>query len=906
MVLCDKKGHSPMKVLSSVSNDKLSHGHASSSESCGASDATSALEINSSKCERDNKSVFQKEPRHLNIVVYSGLSILLGDTHSSLRNMKSEAWNTTDVLPNGNSETSWSGLAGVMVNTTYKYISRNVVAYVCYDLATQNHVEHHLNLPNAGSSMSSCFTSKELMRYIVFAFAYSLSADQRKDVISLLSNKLDLVREHLGKQDEYLGLLRIIDDLVSCAGKDVFEDPLPLRVVNDVADLLIRTASNAKEETQDRKRNILIMLLEAKYLLRTASSTYKALLERTRISDDFRKYCVPHFERVLRADEKLRDAANYVSLHDTWDGLEESQELRTVCDELHSIHRYYRYTFYSSSIEAIEGMDSLFGQIKNIAITCEVLLYGEISSDKHDLGSEKEPGIQELNIESSCLSSNGVLSGEISLRNHQQIVSHLHKIIVHGLRDMSSSRLATENRDGGVSPTTSHDSSVEVLCSRFVACHAKEFVSDLLGRKCGRTLSPSEVTSLNSIVKTLGELLRSEDSDSSRRALMHREAFQSLVLNICVNLASGNTCRVFGENKSIERINHRALATYVNLFCDLPPKVMRNSRAELKKTFAEYGEKLPNKVDEILRMLTDLKHFCYASSYGGVGSNGDVYSGHYDANKNTVVATLKTLAKLCAFHASNDTLPGSNLELLTWISDCYYYENYLSVSRVLLHECKLMAEIASTLAQGIEDVSQGKKLSFFDSSQKVYHKVSRVLTGKDLKTTNDLKTHRRAISNRIKKVYKDIRGLLEKCSDATEVCSDGNTYGPHLNNAIRHHHSLVWDKISDGRVTDELITERLISYMLCMAYASARHTSEIINKVRWKDHKACMPSLATISREYLPCGSAVSDNYSTAVPLSTDCDQNWSCALEGEEVSNDLEEIALSAVGLDITCGERA
>ena len=761
-------------------------------------------------------------------------------------------------------------------HAVYKHIGQNLVRYICYDLATQDHDNKCLYIhPNTASHYG--WNPQKLLRFVVFAFAYGLSAEQRKAVAASLNVKINESGIRLHKQDEYFWLLGVVDSLRSHAFPDVADNQF-IFAVESVVDLLVSTISGKTQYVPDTRMNILIMLLEANFLLRAAAGAYETMIIGGSATCSISRRAtrlMACLGRIFLTHEELHDALDYVRDYHILDNIGKVTGLEELRSTLLETQSYYDHTAISNSTKTIGGMDSLSRQLEDICATCTELL-AELSKHQNVLNPK---AVTDNETNRSGLRSSKTSDIGICLQHNEQIVDEVYKMVVHGSSFMEPALLAEES----VEPSLfikCYAFSTTVLCSSVVAHDTKKLVVRLLDDTNYRILSTQEIGSLWSVTSMLSQLQKNvADFDEVGFSYRYKEVFRNFLANICINIALGDTCRVFGKDHSVDLLNSRVLELFINLFCTLPHTAMIDSRTGLKKTFREYGADLPHEVDTLLCLLIDLKYFSCVSSYTGEGENysydTEVYPSYYRDNE-YAVCTLTTLAKLLAYSAHN------NVEKTVQHNSVTHGLGWQDVIDVLLHEHIHEANTALMLACGVDILLGGGKFKFGKA-----HRVGFTVK-KELNTVEDLITNKAEICSKIRESVQEIRDFLPGMWLYTYVADVGsNTSSQYLRHRMRSVYNKVYDTDVNKDLHSRYIDMQILSFLLLRSFISARHALDILCSGKLEDKSPAPPSLSLVLDDYFDCckvsynknacycachGNDVSEKDSDATPSCSNAD----------------------------------
>ncbi|MFV9839232.1 MAG: hypothetical protein AB8U44_04390, partial [Aaplasma endosymbiont of Hyalomma asiaticum] len=788
----------------------------------------------------------------------------------------------------------------------HKYICWDVIGYVCYDLATQNYDRHLIYRQCSRNSVSICYGPKRLMRLILFSFAYMLSTQQRKAIVDSLSRKLHESGVELYGHEEYFQLLNIVDNLQSSVSQNTCDSHF-MYVIESSVDLLVNMVSEKASAIQE-KISILMMILEARFLLRTASCAYETIITRAQADDlSFKRDYSNLIKDILRADITLRQAIDHVCDYSVLDNAGMARGLRLFHSALRKIHSCYDQATLGSSSPPIEYIGTIFRQAENIHHVCTHLLEDMMNNKKIAFDTSAW-----INYEMSKVFSEDELNRSkfvvwICLHSHKQIVFDAYRLVENGAPEVFVALQEYETRNKELLPAQQITSIAPVLCSRIVARHAKNFLQGICGRSSRRVLTTPEEESMGAVQFMLFELCyRSALLDYAAgnffaRSQAHEKVLRNLAANICINIALGDTRHIFGESAETINLNFRVFALYTSTFCDLPPDMMNGARIKLKKAFDEHGTRLPSKIDDTLCILTDLKAFSYKSSYTGsckhyAHDTENVYTSCYKANKDIAIDILETSARLLVHSASGKKVDSTRLRHVVPHCICTTAD-WLSVLRMLLYECHLMCAVSSVLSCKVAASSRSDLLLQFGSDAKsIHHEVLAILTGEKLCTTDKLAENKVEIQNAICESMKKIGELLEQ----NFVIEKKDTKIPIKEPCVTL--GALYDSVWNADVRAGKTDIPLIAYVLCRSYVSIRSAYDIVDSVQQKSDTYSEHSLSDILRDYFLCDKIGSRKTIGAIGRIDGFADTSSAAqyvertgravrFEAEEVSNSLNAV---------------
>ena len=799
----------------------------------------------------------------------------------------------------------------------HKYICQDVVGYVCYDLAAQNYDRHLIYHPCSHSSVSICYGPKRLMRLILFSFAYMLSARQRKAIIDSLSSKLLESSVELYGHEEYFQLLNMVDNLQSSSSPNTCDSRF-MYVIESSVDLLVNMVSGNKKVTGE-KISILMMILETRFLLRTASCAYETLIARAQADNlSFTRDYLNMIKDILRADITLRKTIDYVCDYSVLDNVAKNRGMLLCRSALHKIHSCYDNAALGYLSPPIEYIGVIFKQAENIQRVYTKLLDAMISNKKIalDTSAWMYYEMSKLFPEDGQSSSKHVVW--ICLHDNKQIVCEAYRLVANGASAVLVALQKDEAWNKRPLPIRQITSMAPVLCSRVVAHHTKDFLWDVWERGSRRVHSTVAAESMGEVYFMLLELcLRSVSRDRSSgnffaRSQAHEKVFRNLQANIFINISLGDTRHLLEESAEAINLNFRVFALYINMFCNLTPDMMNEARIKLRETLDKRGIKLPNGVNDMLCILTDLKAFSYKSTYTGSDSDyahdvENVYTRYYKNHKRIAVNILETSTMLLVHSASVKEIDSAHCSRYSTPSCVCSTVDWLSVLRMLLYECQLLCATSSVLSRKVASSSQnGSLLLFSNNAKSVHHEVSTTLTGEKLRTVDKFAENKAETKSVLHESMKKISELLgknfgiEKKDTETSIeelyAMSGALYDSVCNTGIQ--------ATSEIEETDT----RLIAYMLCRSYVSIRHAFDIVDSMQQGNRTLdSEPSLGNILREYFLCdkiGSSMTINTPTmeksdaesadTLPGPSAVHSEHVMRFEAEGVSNSLDDVEIN------------
>ena len=707
----------------------------------------------------------------------------------------------------------------LLVLNSYKRISQHVLGYICYDLATQAHDKHCTD--QGGGSAVTLLHPIRLLRFIVFAFACSLSSTHRMRIGKSLKEKLQKAERELRNGNYYFRLLDVVDGFRMYDGmRDI--DSGYEHIIESAVDLLVNIASGKIEISPDARTSLMIVLLETRYMLGALYCAYLTLPKDGGV--------VAALKEISACDVELQRILRVVMRNIVCDVSEQQFNLR-------------------------ENLSS------------EMLCYPEVVEGAHMLISQINSQLQYLNnafraqmyFRPECVTGGpDICALQLALHN-EGIVREIHEMVTRGATcSLDTLSRWSFGQSGGerLSPVKLPSPlTTGIMCSSAVAHNAKKFVLRLLNMQVERTPGTLENNNLAAI-SSLIEWLIGVDTYSIEdlvlcRTYGHRVVFRNLAANILVNVALGDLPRALGKDTSMNDINYRVLAQYINLFCNFPPNMMRALRVDLRALFEKHDTGLGKEIDDVLCMLTDLKSFAYRSSYTQspldyVNDTKNVCPCYYNDNKKVAIDVFRTLGTLLA-HSSKKRAPLVTGDVWHCCCECDAVR-WMDVLNVLLYECTTLLDLAVVLKARMD----AKEGLLIDCSRKELHaymwsiKLRKIIGSY---ATEDSCSNRTRFLKKIGKFIKKVDRLLEKCTEHGMLLN--RTPVEHLGFVVQRFHDIVWDRKNKGLLGKE-VDEQLIQSILLRSYISARYAFDIVYfRVQ---NLGCMPSLVNyILNEYFHC-----------------------------------------------------
>ena len=694
-----------------------------------------------------------------------------------------------------------------LMSDSYRIIARNVMWYVCYDLAIQDDACAKYGEGSQNPNVHFELNTNVLMRFVAFAFACSLSSSQRKSVIKLLSDKITGNEAKSIKMNGFFRLLQIVDGFRQYLNpKDV--DSLYMPAVESAVGLFADIVSKKQESAPNFKTLSLIRLLEAKFLLQIAEKSYEIVLSRKTIDRDLMRLCEENAHEISRLSGKLCSA-----LDDLLCGKAHNISKEFFDSALSGIKVFRSGEQSGADTELMSGMETLLSQVK-----CLLREWVDAVSQNSDQQNSKL--VMTTNNVTTSVSPVG-----LGLQNNKQIVDDVYDMVIRG----SAGTVAASSTEK--TPLQQYFFPSGILCSSTIAYHAKKFVYRLQSSKSRRFHGSLECTNIKIVLDALSrcEAINDIPCSISQEIKSHRAVFESLVKNIFISLALGDTRSVFGEDSGILNMNYRVLALYINMFCNLPPDMMKSSLTELKKFFEECGGELPPEVNNVLCLLIDLKYFSYKSSYTGNSKDyrndcKKVHNRYYNKNQETAVGALTTLAKLSAYSAcvnKNNRKPGTTGKPMQ-----SYMVNLPDVVRVLLYECKLAVDVSLELDCG--DSKKHKEKPYSPCNAKhVHRKVSEVLAGGKLATIESLISNKKTIGNKINKSVEKIRDVLLVRLGHDKTL--GEKSAPCLTAVADDLLREIWNEKTNDDVSCSEMDKKLALYMISRSHTAVNNARHLVS-----------------------------------------------------------------------------
>ncbi|MFV9839203.1 MAG: hypothetical protein AB8U44_04225, partial [Aaplasma endosymbiont of Hyalomma asiaticum] len=667
----------------------------------------------------------------------------------------------------------------------------------------------------------------------------------------------------------------------------------------------------------DTKTSILFMLLDARFLLLTASGAYEVLSKTTEL-ENLKKKCKANAEKVLLADSELYAAINCIMGMDQEAGL-----------ELHSIKE-------ANPVRAVITQETIAGARSRLR---------KKSPESHDMSrgaaqlneevgrsinlKNGNPAIRAVGAKTFLSSSEVQRVGLLGLKNNKQTVTAIYHMVKHDHSDISFTIREQRVDKSNPSPEQQDLFTSGVRCSKAISHYIRGFVEDISKRKSYRLVGDSELNSVAAMHASLTERItffeemgypqRRRKRFASSLSAYSAETFGNLVLNVCVNLACGDVYRVLGKDPGTRHVNYRVLGLFISLFCALPPILMHDARATLVGCFAEYGKNLPTQIDDILCVLTDLKNFSYTASYTAhtASHNDEKSTTHFNANTKVYIEILTTLARLFARSAyydktnmwekknSNDACaPIPQLEKKTG-GVCARRVEWLDIIKALLCECTNMVDVSLAIDRGGSvkwDKRQWLEAGDGRCLEQVRSKIFKVIHGKKLRTIRDFLDNEVKIFTKIDKYKKKIGQLLKKRFVA-EKGTKTKVQHPRVG-AVKALHDIVWDTHANSTLPSKKIDRQLATYLLCRSYMSASHALDIMKNYGPVFEKAdSMPLLDDVLKDYFWCYATKSPACANTALESNNCGMVDAFALRATTAN--IVRAGSSPVGLGKTVVDR-
>ena len=709
-----------------------------------------------------------------------------------------------------------------LVNDAYRLITRNVMWYACYDLATQeNACTTHKN------SLGGLYTyvaPNILMRFVAFAFACSLSSSQRKSVIELLSDKIAKNEAKSNEMDRFLRLLQMIDAFRQYLDPKA-RDSHYMPIVDGAVGLFTDIVSKKQKSTSSSRTLSLIMLLEAKFLLQIAKKSHEILLGRKTIGSELATLCTENAQKIHNAHGRLCSEIDSVLC-----GKKHSISKEILNSALSEIKVFRSGGQGSANAELMSGMSALLSRVK-------YLVEGYVDTVSQNLDPQETMDL--------AMAANNVAAVESSvklgLQSNKPIVDNVYDMIISSSADHSVESLAKKEIAKMAYLQQQHIFPSGVLCSGTVAYHTKKFINDLQSSKNYRGPGNLEQTNIKIMLDALDECatLNTNPCSITQEAKNYRAVFERLVKNIFVSIASGDICKVFGEDSRMINMNYRVLSLYINMFCNLPPDVMKSALVDLKEFFEECGGEIPSEMRDVLCLLIDLKYFSYKSSYTGSAKDHDndcyKYNSYYNKNGKTAVSILTTLAKLTAYSACSNKNNKASYNIGKQSKSCSV--DLSDIVKVLLYECELTMDIASEL--DCENSKKHKKWAYRQGRSKNAHRISEVLYGRKLETIENLVLSNKKISSKINESVENMRDmLLERLNHAE---THGGKDSLRLNSVANDLLDKIWDAKTDGDVSCNEVDKQLSCYMLARSYTTGKHALHLVSACKYVQSSGVYP-----------------------------------------------------------------
>ena len=489
----------------------------------------------------------------------------------------------------------------------YRSLAQSSLGYICYDLASRVHDEFGSSCGFYTKSEGLYRTTERLMRFIALSFANVLSGAQRRAVLGSLD--VMLREEDTG---EFLELLGVIDYLVLYLYPDR-EDSQFMGVVERIAKSLMGSFYGSKTEIQSEKEDIAILALEAAFLKNAASDAYSHIARRTEeVDQDLKAQCMECLKRAAASEKELYAVAGMI-LDDSVQknggyyhrGFEESSVFSksSHCND---------YASYCTLEGAVEGMESVLCQAKELTESCEVLFTdlkkGKAISESVSSGSSHDSGFSNV---SSASSRSSLSSGRVSLKSGagSRKARDAYAVLRGSVDEhqLTSSWVKEVDIEGCALPYNRR------LCVGVVASLAKKYLDDISQRESNRIPGDIEINSTKAAYTMFERAVASSSNDYVDDCMSG--GYGIVLGTILVNLSCGDVSRVTGRDRSAREINFRLLALYVHMLCNLPPAGMKSALHDLRVSFEKYGKEFPEDIYDVLCMLVDVKRASFKLGY---------------------------------------------------------------------------------------------------------------------------------------------------------------------------------------------------------------------------------------------------------------------------------------------------
>ena len=737
----------------------------------------------------------------------------------------------------------------------FKELAAMAVGHVCYDLAIQGSlVASHGSESRSVKDAPWSFSRSELMRILVLSFGQDLSMSQRGAIIGLLNTSSGNAVAGLVDWEQYLNLLKMVNDLRSHSCPHV-PDSKCMSTVENVANWLIRM-DDGKEKIVPGDAGKQIKALEAMLLLRSAAAVSIVAFRKGGISGKARKHCLSFLHRVLRREEKLYDTLVALDTKEVLKTVADSRALRDQAQELlseikrgtseerspvlsscvtgqidavdatlpgynsvdnisRSLEENSNIELHDDNYEVVMGISEVLAQVRHLEGCIGLVTNGVPNLSQHKDASEKAK--KHATVGKTTVGGRAVNSSTArweGVRSHRKIVSSVHELLTARRADDEQALLSLVRRlhsemlncgNMNVRELSKHNK----FYVGSVASRVKSLINDLTSVEDSRVSKQLNALLLYDMRGVFGYYAAGCVTYSVRREA--EVLFHELLFGIIVNIAVGHTA----ENHENMLVNPRMLASFTYLFGNLQHDVMIGAYAALNNAFRKRGQQLPRQLVYLLEAIFDLN--CVVKSVDNTSNSCARPPG----------VTVCTIAQLIAEHYCVSKTKAGDGSASMQPNSAVFSVGLLDVADILLLESVAMWETFKSLVSwpcSSELVAKNCKSGVLDGRKFVLELRKSLRDGKAIDNSSV-----RKILGSIEGFMETVHGFLKRYSGIEANVDNAASF---FNN--KAYEFLNKDTGESSGASEEEKCLNLLRFLLCRSCESLKHAHDIVSSRTWK------------------------------------------------------------------------